>query len=156
MYVTVCLLFYIMGSCRYFFLFAQGACLRALVPGTTERVHGHGGDSQSNCSLNVSAASLDFLQTGQETFCLLFFTQTVSSCYEPAVSILNHLLSINSESPPLFAQHRALCSCMLYLSIQRLSGIYIFHIKDNLNYRDRKCHRYPVTAVNITLSYNLT
>lgn len=30
-------------------------------------------DSLSNCSLNVSAASLDFLQTGLETFWLLVF-----------------------------------------------------------------------------------
>lgn len=109
------------------FLRAHCTCMRALVPGTTVRVHGRRGHSLSNCSLNVSAASLDFLQTGPETFWLLVFARPVSlSCCEPAVSILNdHLLALASESPLLFARRRALCSCMLYLSIQRLSPIYI-------------------------------
>lgn len=79
-------------------------------------------DSLSNCSLNVSAASLDFLQTGLETFWLLVFPRKPMSfcCYEAATSILKyHLLCITSESPLLFAHRRALCSCMLHMSIQK-------------------------------------
>lgn len=82
-------------------------------------------DSRSNCRLNVSAASLDFLQTGHETLGLLVSAETVPlSYFEPAVSVLKyHLLCITSGSALLFAHRSALCSCMLHMSIQSLLSI---------------------------------
>lgn len=128
------------------FVLAHCACTRVLVPGSTARMHGRRGDSLSNCFLNVTAASLDFSRTGQETFRLLVFAQPVSfPCYLKTAPPHCDFRFSSIVCPPQLFVH----ACM---RIQRLPPIYIIQIKENLNYGDHSgVHTRPCSQHHLNL-----